>query len=146
MGCRLMPRFMCICFVWFPGMLVDSTGQYIYVFFACSVTGSTAGLFIMLSFYWLDRRRDREKVKSSSAHQDPHSLKPSLKMTIDCEYSPVPLHSKNTRDKETDVWLSDQNNTCSAFHQTNSSLHFVVFTHPLFTGEQSNLHNVCYTM
>ncbi|XP_021330400.2 monocarboxylate transporter 6 [Danio rerio] len=85
------------------GILVDSTGQYIYVFFACSVTGSTAGLFIMLSFYWLDRRRDREQVKSSSAHQDPHSLKPSLKMTIDCEYSPVPLHSKNTRDTETDV-------------------------------------------
>uniref|UniRef100_A0A671T2D8 Solute carrier family 16 member 5b n=1 Tax=Sinocyclocheilus anshuiensis TaxID=1608454 RepID=A0A671T2D8_9TELE len=78
------------------GILVDSTRQYSYVFFACSINGSTAGLFIMLSFYWLDRRKDRE-VKSSFTHKDTNSLKPSIKMTIDCDYSPVPLHSKCQR-------------------------------------------------
>ncbi|KAK2916729.1 hypothetical protein Q8A67_001103 [Cirrhinus molitorella] len=77
------------------GILVDSTGQYAYVFFACSITGSTAGLFIMLSFYWLDRQKNRE-VKSSFTHKD-------IKMTIDCDYTPVPLQSNNVRDMETDV-------------------------------------------
>ncbi|XP_052406065.1 monocarboxylate transporter 6-like isoform X1 [Carassius gibelio] len=80
------------------GILVDSTSQYTYVFFACSINGSTAGLFIMLSFYWLDRQRCRE-VKSSFIHKDINSLKPSTKMTIDCDYSPVPF----IRDSETDV-------------------------------------------
>ncbi|XP_016146357.1 monocarboxylate transporter 6 [Sinocyclocheilus grahami] len=84
------------------GILVDSTRQYSYVFFACSINGSTAGLFIMLSFYWLDRRKDSE-VKSSFTHKDTNSLKPSIKMTIDCDYSPVPLHSNSVRDMETDV-------------------------------------------
>ncbi|KAK7174295.1 hypothetical protein R3I93_001489 [Phoxinus phoxinus] len=82
------------------GILVDTTRQYAYVFFACCITVSTAGLFIMLSFYWLDRKKDRED-KSSSTHKDTNTLKPSIKMTIDCDYSPVPLHSKN--DRETDV-------------------------------------------
>jgi len=72
------------------------------VFFACSITGCTAGLFIMLSFYWLDRKKDRE-VKSSSTHIDTNTLKPSIKMAIDCDYSPVPLDSRNDRDRETDL-------------------------------------------
>ncbi|XP_073705445.1 monocarboxylate transporter 6 [Garra rufa] len=84
------------------GMLVDSTGQYNYVFFACSITSCTAGLFIMLSFYWLDRQKNRE-VKSSFTHKDSNSLNPSIKMTIDCDYTPVPLHGNNIRDMETDV-------------------------------------------
>lgn len=84
------------------GILVDSTSQYAYVFFACSITGSTAGLFIMLSFYWLDRQKCRE-LKTSFTHKDINSLKPSTKMTIDCDYSPVPLHANNIRDMETDV-------------------------------------------
>ncbi|XP_052408482.1 monocarboxylate transporter 6 [Carassius gibelio] len=84
------------------GMLVDSTRQYAYVFFACSISGSTAGLFIMLSFYWLDRQKDRE-LKSSFTHKDTNALKPSIKMTTDCDYSPVPLHSNSVRDMETDV-------------------------------------------
>uniref|UniRef100_A0A8C2PVL5 Solute carrier family 16 member 5b n=1 Tax=Cyprinus carpio TaxID=7962 RepID=A0A8C2PVL5_CYPCA len=84
------------------GILVDSTSQYTYVFFACSINGSTAGLFIMLSFYWLDRQKCRE-VKSSFTHKDINSLKPSTKMTIDCDYSPVPSHGNTIRDTETDV-------------------------------------------
>uniref|UniRef100_A0A3B4CYQ5 Major facilitator superfamily (MFS) profile domain-containing protein n=1 Tax=Pygocentrus nattereri TaxID=42514 RepID=A0A3B4CYQ5_PYGNA len=40
------------------GMLVDYTGHYSYVFFACSVPVSTAALFIIVSFYWLDRQTD----------------------------------------------------------------------------------------
>ncbi|XP_056608708.1 monocarboxylate transporter 6 [Triplophysa dalaica] len=82
------------------GVLVDSTKQYSYVFFACSVTGSTAGLFIMLSFYWLDREEDTD-VERSFSLKDTDSLKPSIK--IDCDYSQVPLYNKNIRDIETDV-------------------------------------------
>ncbi|XP_043084250.1 monocarboxylate transporter 6 [Puntigrus tetrazona] len=84
------------------GILVDSTGQYSYVFFACSITGSTAGLFIMLSFYWLDRQKHRE-VKSSFARKDVKSLKPGTQTTVDCEYSPVPSHGNSIKDVETDV-------------------------------------------
>ncbi|KAI7803729.1 monocarboxylate transporter 6 [Triplophysa rosa] len=82
------------------GVLVDSTKQYSYVFFACGVTGSTAGLFIMLSFYWLDREKDTDAKRSFSL-KDTNSLKPSIK--IDCDYSQVPLYNKNVRDIETDV-------------------------------------------
>ncbi len=102
-----------------PGILVDSTSQYAYVFFACSITGSTAGLFIMLSFYWLDRQKCRE-LKTSFTHKDINSLKPSTKMTLDCDYSPVPLHANNIRDMETDVWCGT-----SVFHHT----HFVHSLH-----------------
>nr|XP_055043090.1 monocarboxylate transporter 6 isoform X1 [Misgurnus anguillicaudatus]XP_055043099.1 monocarboxylate transporter 6 isoform X1 [Misgurnus anguillicaudatus]XP_055043104.1 monocarboxylate transporter 6 isoform X1 [Misgurnus anguillicaudatus]XP_055043109.1 monocarboxylate transporter 6 isoform X1 [Misgurnus anguillicaudatus] len=81
------------------GILVDSTKQYAYVFFVCSFTGSTAGLFIMLSFYWLDRQKDTD----AKSPKDTNPLKPNTKMNIDCDYSRVPLCSKNVRDVETNV-------------------------------------------
>lgn len=128
-------------YYFFTGILVDCTKQYAYVFFACSITGSTAGLFIMLSFYWLDRQKDRE-VKSSYTYKDTNLLKPSIKMTTDCDYSPVPLHSKNDRDIETDVWLGCQDTTLSAFHHrllifSTKFLTLLVFFHPPLIGGQS---------
>lgn len=45
--------FVCSCDT---GSLVDSTGLYSYVFLACSITVALSALFLMLSFYWLDRR------------------------------------------------------------------------------------------
>ncbi|KAB5555657.1 hypothetical protein PHYPO_G00036620 [Pangasianodon hypophthalmus] len=38
------------------GSLVDSTGLYTYMFLACSITVALSALFLMVSFYWLDRR------------------------------------------------------------------------------------------
>ncbi|KAI1884355.1 hypothetical protein AGOR_G00225560 [Albula goreensis] len=46
------------------GMLVDSTGQYTYVFYACSASVSSAALFLMGSFYWLDQQRGREEKQT----------------------------------------------------------------------------------
>ncbi|TSO37060.1 Monocarboxylate transporter 6 [Bagarius yarrelli] len=43
------------------GMLADFTGHYSYVFFFCSVSVSTAGLFIMVSFYWLDKQCSKKQ-------------------------------------------------------------------------------------
>ncbi|KAI4903680.1 hypothetical protein NFI96_005069 [Prochilodus magdalenae] len=59
------------------GMLVDYTGQYSYVFFACSVSVFSAALFIMVSFYWLDRQTYMEE-KSSFSSKDNDILKPSI--------------------------------------------------------------------
>ncbi|XP_051988797.1 monocarboxylate transporter 6 [Xyrauchen texanus] len=92
----LMDSFMLLIGPPLAGILVDSTKQYAYVYFACSVTGSTAGLFIMLSFYWLDRQKDKE-AKKSFCQKDIHFQKPST----DCDYSQVPLKSINVRDIET---------------------------------------------
>lgn len=136
-------------FYFFTGILVDSTKQYAYVFFACSITGSTAGLFIMLSFYWLDRQKDRE-VKISSIYKDTNLLKPSIKMTIDCDYSLVPLNSKNDRDIETDVWLGCQDITSSTFHHrllilSTKVLTLLVFFHPPLIGGQSAIFAIDYT-
>lgn len=135
--------------LFFTGILVDSTKQYAYVFFACSITGSTAGLFIMLSFYWLDRQKDRE-VKISSIYKGTNLLKPSIKMTMDCDYSPVPLNSKNHRDIETDVWLGCQDTTSSTFlHRllilSTKFLTLLVFSHPPLIGGQSAIFAIDYT-
>ncbi|KAJ8345382.1 hypothetical protein SKAU_G00295750 [Synaphobranchus kaupii] len=46
------------------GMLVDGTGQYTYVFYACSAAVSSAALFLMASFYWLDRQRGGEEKQA----------------------------------------------------------------------------------
>ncbi|CAB1350205.1 unnamed protein product [Coregonus sp. 'balchen'] len=72
-----------------PGMLVDSTGQYSYVFYACSVTVSSSGLFLIGAFYYLDRQKDREEKKKAgppAAYQQ----KPAIILAPDCQYSHVP--------------------------------------------------------
>ncbi|XP_076615605.1 monocarboxylate transporter 6 [Chaetodon auriga] len=38
------------------GVLVDRTGQYYHVFFACSAVVASAAMFLMVSFWWLDKR------------------------------------------------------------------------------------------
>ncbi|XP_053495985.1 monocarboxylate transporter 6 [Ictalurus furcatus] len=48
------------------GSLVDSTGLYMYVFLACSITVVLSALFLMVSFYLLDRRDTALKDASSN--------------------------------------------------------------------------------
>ncbi|KAJ8251395.1 hypothetical protein GJAV_G00220870 [Gymnothorax javanicus] len=56
------------------GMLLDATGRYSYVFYACSASVSSAALFLMGSFYWLDRQRSGdEKPAQPSSRPDPSS-------------------------------------------------------------------------
>ncbi|KAG9264347.1 monocarboxylate transporter 6-like [Astyanax mexicanus] len=86
------------------GVLVDCTGHYGYVFFACSVSVSTAALFIMVSFYWLDRQSDTEekkKKKMSLSPEETESLKPSINIAADGENCQVPLKRTSIQDSDT---------------------------------------------
>lgn len=80
-------------------MLVDFTGQYSYVFFFCSVSVSTAGLFIMVSFYWLDRQCNKKEKRPFSEHN--HNLKPSISLATDFEGNQVPLQRRMVQDTDT---------------------------------------------
>ncbi|XP_072549868.1 monocarboxylate transporter 6 [Salminus brasiliensis] len=82
------------------GVLVDCTGHYSYVFFACSVSVSTAALFIMVSFYWLDRQSSMEKKKPFSS-EETDSLRPSINLTVDGGSCQVPLKKTTTQDTDT---------------------------------------------
>ncbi|XP_071778951.2 monocarboxylate transporter 6 [Centroberyx gerrardi] len=81
------------------GMLVDSTGQYSYVFYACSVSVSSSGLFLMASFYFLDRKRDREKKKKKKK-VEPSGLyqKAAVILDPDCEQNHVPSQGGTAKD------------------------------------------------
>ncbi|XP_045577230.1 monocarboxylate transporter 6 [Salmo salar] len=71
------------------GMLVDSTGHYSYVFYACSGIVSSSGLFLIGAFYYLDRQKKREEKKRAgppAAYQQ----KPAISLVPDCQYSHVP--------------------------------------------------------
>ncbi|KAJ8363105.1 hypothetical protein SKAU_G00119360 [Synaphobranchus kaupii] len=69
------------------GLLVDRTGDYTYMFFACSAIVASSAIFIMVAFSWLDRR-DREMRCPSKPQVDPQ--KAGVTLTPDCEYSSVP--------------------------------------------------------
>lgn len=45
---------------------MDRTGLYMYVFLACSITVVLSALFLMVSFYLLDRRDTALKDASSN--------------------------------------------------------------------------------
>ncbi|XP_067089109.1 monocarboxylate transporter 6 [Osmerus mordax] len=77
------------------GILVDSTGQYSYVFYACCVSVSSAGLFLMASFYWLDRQDKKKKKPSAPAYPQ----KPALILAPDCQYSHI--HSQAGKASDT---------------------------------------------
>ncbi|KAL7860431.1 hypothetical protein AOLI_G00167800 [Acnodon oligacanthus] len=86
------------------GVLVDCTGHYSYVFFACSVSVSTAALFIIVSFYWLDRQTYMEDKRPFSAKEN-QSLKPTINLKINSRSCQVPLQRITDQDAEavTDV-------------------------------------------
>ncbi|KAG7491394.1 hypothetical protein MATL_G00003210 [Megalops atlanticus] len=68
------------------GILVDRTGDYTYVFYACSAIVASSALFLMVSFYWLDRRETKAKQLSQ-----PRALPPQPNVTLGpyCKYSSV---------------------------------------------------------
>ncbi|XP_055797424.1 monocarboxylate transporter 6-like [Salvelinus fontinalis] len=71
------------------GMLVDSTGHYSYVFYACSVIVSSSGLFLIGAFYYLDRQKKREEKKRAGTPAA-YQQKPAIILVPDCQYSHVP--------------------------------------------------------
>ncbi|XP_048025703.1 monocarboxylate transporter 6 isoform X2 [Megalobrama amblycephala] len=82
------------------GMLVDRTGQYTYVFLACSISVTLSALFLMVSFYWLDSR-DAAQKKSSPASGSP--AKPVINMSTDCQYSSVPTDGDKTNNPSSEA-------------------------------------------
>ncbi|XP_076609455.1 monocarboxylate transporter 6 [Chaetodon auriga] len=66
------------------GMMVDHTGRYSYVFYACCACVVSASLFISGSFYLLDRKRDEEKKKSLEKASDLYQ-KPVVILAPDCQ-------------------------------------------------------------
>ncbi|XP_056628110.1 monocarboxylate transporter 6 [Triplophysa dalaica] len=47
------------------GKLIDRTQVFTYVFLACSISVTLSALFLMISFYWLDRRDAAQKDNGS---------------------------------------------------------------------------------
>lgn len=71
------------------GVLVDKTGQYFHVFFACSAVVASAAVFLMVSFCWLDKR-DSKLSKQGQQSALPEPAKPSVDLAPGCQYSSVP--------------------------------------------------------
>ncbi|XP_037610584.1 LOW QUALITY PROTEIN: monocarboxylate transporter 6 [Sebastes umbrosus] len=69
------------------GVLIDRTGQYFYVYFACSVVVASSGLFLMVSFFWLDKR-DRKSSKQGQPSALPEPA--TVDLAPGCQYSSVP--------------------------------------------------------
>lgn len=74
------------------GALVDKTGQYFHVFYACAVVVASAAIFIIVSFRLLDRKSSqRAQGLGESPGRTEAAVAPS------CLYKSVPTD----RDKET---------------------------------------------
>ncbi|XP_028842356.1 monocarboxylate transporter 6 [Denticeps clupeoides] len=84
----------------FAGMLVDKTGRYTYVFYACSVSGTGAAVFITCSFYYLDRQRTKKAKRPPGSPARP--LKSIVSLAAACEYRQVPSDRGKAADKESE--------------------------------------------
>ncbi|XP_051273806.1 monocarboxylate transporter 6 [Dicentrarchus labrax] len=78
------------------GVLVDRTGQYYHVFFACSAVVASSAVFLIVSFYWLDKR-DRKWSQQGQPSALPEPARPALDIVPGCQYSSVP--TEGDRDK-----------------------------------------------
>ncbi|KAL0993542.1 hypothetical protein UPYG_G00109460 [Umbra pygmaea] len=87
------------------GMLVDSTGQYSYVFYACCVTVSSSGLFLIAAFYFLDRQliRKKKQEEKKQATCIVYHHKPGIILAPECQYSPVPFRQGQKAASNTNV-------------------------------------------
>ncbi|XP_020316298.1 monocarboxylate transporter 6 isoform X2 [Oncorhynchus kisutch] len=88
------------------GILVDRTGEYFYVFFACSATVASSAIFLMVSFYWLDRR-DRRALKGQQVPPQVPPPKPASGNNLipQCQYRSVP--TEGDKDKAPDSETGD---------------------------------------
>lgn len=75
--------------LFFVGVLVDKTGQYYHVFFACSAVVASAGVFLMASFLVLDRK-DGRSSKPGQPSALPEPGRPAVAMAPGCQYRSVP--------------------------------------------------------
>ncbi|XP_007572968.1 monocarboxylate transporter 6 [Poecilia formosa] len=71
------------------GILVDNTQQYFYVFIACSAVVASSGLFLMLSFLWLDKK-ERKASQQGQLSAQPEAENPAADASPVCAYSDRP--------------------------------------------------------
>ncbi|XP_044035999.1 monocarboxylate transporter 6 [Siniperca chuatsi] len=71
------------------GVLIDRTGQYFHVFFACSAVVASSAVFLMVSFCWLDKRY-RMSSKQGQPSTLPEPARPAVDVAPGCQYSSVP--------------------------------------------------------
>lgn len=71
------------------GVLIDRTGQYFHVFFACSAVVASSAVFLMVSFCWLDKR-DRKSSEQGQPAALPDTVRPAVDVAPGCQYSSVP--------------------------------------------------------
>ncbi|XP_061564726.1 monocarboxylate transporter 6 [Cololabis saira] len=82
------------------GVLVDRTGEYFYVFLACSAVVASSAMFLMVSFCSLDekeRKASKQAPASGPASGPAHPVRPVIDLSAGCQYSSVP--SDGDRDK-----------------------------------------------
>lgn len=72
----------------FPGILVDRTGHYFHVFFACSAVVASAAVFLMVSFCWLDKK-ERKALNQVKPPTAPEPAAPAIDIVPGCQYSSV---------------------------------------------------------
>ncbi|KAM7370411.1 hypothetical protein PAMP_009963 [Pampus punctatissimus] len=78
------------------GVLVDRTGQYFHVFFACSAVVASSAVFLMLSFCWLDKR-DGKLLKQGQPSTPPDPARPAVDVAPGCQYSSVPTEGDKSK-------------------------------------------------
>ncbi|TKS89484.1 Monocarboxylate transporter 6 [Collichthys lucidus] len=71
------------------GVLVDRTGQYYHVFFACSAVVASSAVFLMASFWWLDKR-DKKWSKPCQPASQPEPARSAINIVPGCQYRSVP--------------------------------------------------------
>uniref|UniRef100_A0A3Q0RX96 Solute carrier family 16 member 5 n=1 Tax=Amphilophus citrinellus TaxID=61819 RepID=A0A3Q0RX96_AMPCI len=71
------------------GILVDKTGQYFHVFFACSAVVASSAVFLMVSFGWLDKK-ERMMLNQGEPPAAPDPARPGIDVVPGCQYSSVP--------------------------------------------------------
>lgn len=76
-------------FLVIAGILVDSTGLYFHVFLACSAVVVSSAVFLIVSFYWLDKK-DRKESKQGQPSALPDPARPAVDVAPGCQYSSLP--------------------------------------------------------
>ncbi|XP_068610292.1 monocarboxylate transporter 6 [Brachionichthys hirsutus] len=77
------------------GALVDRTGQYFHIFFACSAVVASAAVFLIVSFCWLDKKVKKSKQGQTSTVLEPG--KAAVARVPGCQYSNLPAEGDNDK-------------------------------------------------
>ncbi|XP_072229438.1 monocarboxylate transporter 6 isoform X1 [Leuresthes tenuis] len=72
------------------GILVDRTGQYFFVFVACSAVVASSAVFLIVSFYWLDKKEKKASQQGQHEPVRPDPVRPVVDVSPGCQYSSVP--------------------------------------------------------